>query len=888
MRRLSTSKKFPCKNRFIPTAVAATAWFLLSIAPLAFAQPTTSFPDNAQQALQTGQYLEARQLLEPLLKPGDSEVSSIAHGYLVTFLARGEYQKGLQQITSYLDRSPNNPYLLYARGQLLMAVGRYDTANKTFQQATDQTEDFWLALLSRGRLLEQMGRFREAETLYQQIYQSYRQGQFQSSKTLSIAARAAASLEQFHEANNAFRKANSLNSSHVPTLFGWAELFRDKYNTADAKRTYEDLLAVNPRHAGAYVGLAHTLNSFGKKEKLVQKALEINPNHVGALNLLTALQILDGQYEQARSTVEKTLAVNPSSITALAHQASVAFLNEQNHEVQEIEQRALSINSAAAEFYLTLADNLVHRFRYPAAVEYARQAVKVGNNNWQAYATLGAGLLRLGRFQEARRYLETSFRQDPFNLFAGNMLTLLDELEEFDVQESKHFRLFIHPSESAVLGSSILTLAEACYDSLRQRYPYRPEGKIILEAYNNSDDFAVRVAGVPHVGLLGVSFGDVVAINTPKAQTDQPYNWARTLWHELAHTMAIGTSSYQVPRWFTEGLSLYEEQKARPYWAREMDLRFFAAYTHNELLSLDQIDRGFTRPQFPEQVLLTYYHASQVITYIVDQHGFESIIDILKTLRAGHSVETSIKRVLGQDLASLDRRFRQNLQARQEQFSKALANLPPLTGSSQSPAGSNAFFKELQAANNHLEAKEYADAEKRFQAALDLFPYYVGPGNSYKGLAAIYRKQNNQQQLLDILRRYLDLAEDNVQASRELARLYQKNDQPQKAVYYFQRSLELDPYALEVHQQLANLYEQQRRYDQAIKHRQTTVALNPVDKAQALYKLAVSLYMDEQPGSAKETVVRSLEIAPNYREAQQLLLRCVETLQKDADPPSSR
>src|SRR5690606_35434576 len=138
----------------------------------------------------------------------------------------------------------------------------------------------------------------------------------------------------------------------------------------------------------------------------------------------------------------------------------------------------------------------------------------------------GVSLLRLGNVREAGPYLEAAFERDPFNLFVANTLTLLDSYEGFDTIESEHFELLIDRSERDLLGPAILSLAEEAYDALSARYGYRPEGKIRIEAYSDPDDFTVRIAGVPHLGLLCVSFGDVVAFDTPKALGSEPHNWA--------------------------------------------------------------------------------------------------------------------------------------------------------------------------------------------------------------------------------------------------------------------------------------------------------------------------------------------------------------------------
>ena len=99
--------------------------------------------------------------------------------------------------------------------------------------------------------------------------------------------------------------------------------------------------------------------------------------------------------------------------------------------------------------------------------------------------------------------------------------------------------------------------------------------------------------------------------------------------------MAIGTSRYHVPRWLTEGLSVYEETRADKAWSRKLEPALLRAFEQGRLHALDQIDRGFTRPAFPGQILLSYYHASEVVAFVADRHGFGAIVELLQALSRG-------------------------------------------------------------------------------------------------------------------------------------------------------------------------------------------------------------------------------------------------------------
>jgi hypothetical protein len=99
----------------------------------------------------------------------------------------------------------------------------------------------------------------------------------------------------------------------------------------------------------------------------------------------------------------------------------------------------------------------------------------------------------------------------------------------------------------------------------QKKYGVNP-GKVRLEVYPNHEDFVVRTLGLPGLGgLLGVTFGTVVAIDSPTAREPGDFSWADTMWHELCHVYVIYATHNLVPRWFSEGLAVHEEGVGEPF-----------------------------------------------------------------------------------------------------------------------------------------------------------------------------------------------------------------------------------------------------------------------------------------------------------------------------------
>jgi len=854
---------------------AFRVWAFLAVGVFASAAAAQS----GQDLLNQGQYDQARAELEDRSEGADIEA------YFETYLQSGAFTQGLRRADVMLRRRPSDPFLHYAAGHLHMAQGDWDAAEAAYNQAINLKNDYWRAGLELADVLNLRGDYRRARRLYEVIDAHRRRGGFTTAEGLGISGRAAMRLENYHDANEAFTTALRLEPSSTQLLIWHGDLYAVTYDEAYAQTLYEQALEVNPNSADALVRLADVTSGYGQKEELVQQALELINDYPPALSIQASLHLLDGEYEAAAQAAGKATALNPGLLEAWGHLAAAQFLSGDESGFIEAEAAVAAITSQNSEFYRIIADDLALRFRYPDAVRMAQRAVEADPMNAAANATLGTALMRVGQYGSARRHFERSYERDAFNLYAANTISLLDALDGFARLESERFQLLIHADEDHTLGPAILQEAERALAVMGTRYPYHPARKIIIEAYNDPDDFAVRVAGVPHVGLLGVCFGDVIALVTPNAASSGSYNWARTLWHEIAHTLAIGTSRFQVPRWLTEGLSVYEEQYASSAWKRDMELQFLTAFDQQRLHRLSGMDRGFTRPTYPAQVMMSYYHAYRVMEYVIDRYGFEAVIGILRRLGRGQSAEAALEAELGVTATTLDRALERHFGTIRQELAPVMRGWPDMLAEEVhggrladflAERGADSFYDRLIRGEAALEAEDYAAAEAHYEAALALYDDYTGPGNPYEGLAAVYRARQEPEALMAMLTAYLDTYPYGPGLARELAALHLQSGDSTNALRYLERSRRVEPYELPVLEQMAELYTGQARYREAADMRRAILEMGPVNRAEAHFALAESLYELEAVEEAKRAVLQSLEIAPGFRKAQALLLRLVE------------
>src|SRR5947208_4767045 len=135
--------------------------------------------------------------------------------------------------------------------------------------------------------------------------------------------------------------------------------------------------------------------------------------------------------------------------------------------------------------------------------------------------------------------------------------------------------------------------------------------------------------GMPGLGALGVTFGYVVAMDSPSGRRPGSFHWDSTLWHELSHVFVLSATKHRVPRWFTEGLAVHEETAASPDWGDRLTPEIIAAIRDKKLLPVAEIDRGFVHPTFPAQVIVSYYQAGKICDYISQRWGEPKLLDMI-------------------------------------------------------------------------------------------------------------------------------------------------------------------------------------------------------------------------------------------------------------------
>jgi len=666
----------------------------------------------------------------------------------------------------------------------------------------------------------------------------------------------------------AFDAAAARDSTNFEARLRAADLLIDRYNAPDAKESYTQVLAVDPRNARAQLGLARVLAFEGNPgaTAAVRQSIESNPALVPAILMLARLHLEAEAYDSATTTAARALAVDSTALSAWAVLGSVAWLSGDSTGWQAARREASRIHPRPAEFYAEVAEAATRHRRYAAAVEMATEAVRLDSLSSRALGVLGTNQLRIGAIDAGTASLERAFALDPYHVWNKNTLDLLDDLRGFRTVRTARFE-FVAPAEEVDLLAHYLgPLMEQAYDSLARRYQYRPPAPVRLELFRHHADFSVRTVGLAGLGALGVSFGRVLAMDAPSARDPGDFNWGSTAWHELAHTFTLGLSDHRVPRWYSEGLSVLEERRAQPAWGADVSVEFLAAFKAGGILPVSRISEGFVRPRHPAELGFSYYQASLVCELIEQEHGEAALGALLRAYRDGLDTEAAFQRVLRLTPEALDARFDRFVR---ERFRVALAGLDAWDGKEPVSGG---FIAALVRGRQLLAAGQTDQARAELERARGLFPEYAGEAGPGWDLARIHQGRGDTRAALAELSRITAHDETALAANRMEAELRTAEGDAAGAAAALQRILWIAPYEVAVHERLAELSGQLGRHADAVRERQAVLFLQPTDRLEARYQLALALHRAGRTVEARREVLQVLEQAPGFEKAQALLL----------------
>lgn len=668
-----------------------------------------------------------------------------------------------------------------------------------------------------------------------------------------------------------------------------ADLAFGKFDFQLAGDYYGRALDIHEDDQGALAGLAECFWMSGdpRARSTLDAVIARNPFHFRACAVRVEMALDAGNAEAALNLIDKILEINSGHIRFLGLRAGALFLLDRHDEVGLAHRRALKVNPHASEVYRITGRIVSRHYRFAEGAEFQRQALALEEDDHLARAFYGFDLLRLGRDEEGRTELNRAFEADRYNVQVYNMLELLDTLAEFRVIDRGDFLLKMPAREYSVWGVEALALLEEALPAMQRRYQIQLEKPINVQIFDQHDDFMVRSVGLPgNVGHLGICFGRLVTMDSPSAREKWVMNWRSVLWHELVHVATLQKTHNRIPRWLSEGISVYEEAREDEGWGQRLDPQYQTIVARDGRPDIANLELYFTQPETQIHLMFGYFLAGEFVRFYVERHGFAALLASLDGIASAKPTLAALVEASGAGREVLNREFQAFLKQRFKPFGNLPKARPPVLLEGHDPnitlapvsptLPGSPFGDAMRAGATAFEQQRWSDSEAAWRKAFDLFPEYTGADGPLYKLIELYRGRDRREDLIRTLRRTLDLDATQFQASLQLAGLYREDGNWHEVLVCGERALDIDPFDVDARELHYQALSELGRQNEALAAIGRLMLLNP-NRATDYKLMRIDLLIrNGDRSAARLETLQLLEDVPHSWEAQRRLLRLVD------------
>jgi hypothetical protein len=369
------------------------------------------------------------------------------------------------------------------------------------------------------------------------------------------------------------------------------------------------------------------------------------------------------------------------------------------------------------------------------------------------------------------------------------------------------------------------------------------------------------------------------------------------LWHEFCHVLTLHLTQNKMPRWLSEGISVYEERQADPSWGEHLQPRYRDMLLGKELTPIAELSSAFLAPKSPVHLQFAYFQCSLVVQFVVERFGREPLLKVMRDLGNGAAINDALaKHVL--PLPQLEKEFATFARGLAWGMGPGLDWEKPVPGSTL-PGGAvvpelargaadglprlreqdwqvwalyhpSNYWVMTRQADRMVGEQKWAEARPLLEKLVKGYPEAAGSDSAYPKLAAVYRALGETNAELQTLTRLAGQDDEARDAYLRLMELHAATGNWPEVSRYAQRYLAVDPLVAPPYRFLAQAGEAAQQLPVAIRSCEALLQLDPSNPAEVHFRLARLLHDSGDP-TARLHLLQSLEEAPRNRAALRLL-----------------
>ena len=681
-------------------------------------------------------------------------------------------------------------------------------------------------------------------------------------------------------AANAFFQAALKEYPEDPALrTRWGELFIATHQNNEAIKLFQEALEIDADYAPAKIGLAKIAAGRyeEKTREWAEQVINETPDQALEAHLMFARAALeDGAIEAGEKALDAALELaedhDRSPLEIYALKAAVDLLRGTTDSPWT--QRALALNAGYGDAYAIPAHFYVITRRYREAIALLQRAVEIEPDLYSAHAELGINLLRENKIDEARPHLELAYRGDPFSAPIVNTLRLIDSFDNFVLSQhpakpaapgsnaanNPGAILRLHKDEAAVLEPYVLDLVNRTIDTYSKRYGFSSSNPSSSSSIPITTTSPCASPACPASGSSASRSAISSRWTARRAGPTTRSIGARrcgTKWRTCSRSKRRTTSC----RAGSAKASPCTRSGARAR-CRAGTFRCPCSRPSRRTSSCrwpSSIAASSARPTRPRSSCRTCKPGSSASTSRAASARRPSR-GMLDEFRDGQGHGAS-HRGRARDCAGAIRRGFRGVRREGARHGRRRARA--LAGeASRGPAGRRG-------------ARIGGSSSRRLPRPSSSSPTTSTKAAPYIAKARAHRELDETALLTNTLLEYRRRGGYDPDALIALARALGDAERTDDAIDVFEDVLMVAPLRSEVHRDFGDRLAAANRPREALVEYQALLAMNPQDLADAHYRLAKTYVAVEDRAKGREHLLYALEIAPHYREAQQLLLEVV-------------
>lgn len=193
----------------------------------------------------------------------------------------------------------------------------------------------------------------------------------------------------------------------------------------DAEKIYQRVLKREPNHVDAlhFLGvLYHQRGDMRTAARMIRKALRLDPCYVGALINMGNILKEQGLFAEAETEYRSSLRYDADNADAYNNLGAVLRAQDKFDQAIIALEKATTLSPNNAAAFQNLGNALKSAERTDEALTAYRRAIEIDPRHCDAHLTLGRALYRFGRIDEAATVYRKWIEVEPDNPVAVHML----------------------------------------------------------------------------------------------------------------------------------------------------------------------------------------------------------------------------------------------------------------------------------------------------------------------------------------------------------------------------------------------------------------------------------------------------------------------------------